>query len=208
MQLNFKLEPICVHNGSGLRLWGYEILLRSPIPNSLLFAVENPPLDMFIFENAMNFLRENGRKNFNYTANLRPSTLEAFGKEIKELTLEIGSKFNLYIELSESGGTVPTSSLAGLKIILDDFGQMESNLHRLLTYSPHGIKLEINILEMLKRDRHMWISNLVNTLKKDGRIVIGEKVETEIEFLTALEMGITYFQGRLIEKRLTTDTIQ
>ena len=200
MRIEFKLEPICTQNGSGFKLWGYEVLLRNPIPNIILFSVENPALDMFVFENALDFLIHKGKEKLNYTVNLQPSTFKVFGRDIKKLVSNVADKLNLFIELNETGGLIPKSYLKGLKVILDDFGQMESNLHRLLRYSPVGIKIEIDILEMLRKDAHTWISNLVETLKNNNQIVIGEKIETERELYVATEMGISYFQGRFIEK--------
>ena len=206
MQLNFKLEPICTENGDGLKLWGYEVLLRTPIPNALLFAVENPPLDMFLFSNAVTFILQNREENLSYTVNLQFSTLKEYKVEIKELMSHVEG---IYIELSEKGTMSMTSvrsamdGLDQLNVFLDDFGQEESNIYRLLLYSPKGIKLEVDLLKQLHGKQHSWIKNLVKVLKSNGLIVIGERVETEEDYWFAKDIGIEFFQGWWIEQRLS-----
>ncbi|MCX7738367.1 MAG: EAL domain-containing protein [Hydrogenothermaceae bacterium] len=119
-------------------------------------------------------------------------------EEVKRTILTFPKKEQIVLEILEDEIDQKTldliiSSMAGegIKIFIDDFGTKSSNFDRVLKYK--------SLIESIKIDRVVWknmqyvIKSLVEEMK-DIKI-IAEKVKTEVELKSLLDMGVVLFQG-------------
>jgi diguanylate cyclase (GGDEF)-like protein len=92
------------------------------------------------------------------------------------------------------------------KIALDDFGAGYCGLQLLYRSEPDYLKIDRYFIKDIARDlkKKLFVSNIVNIAHILGIAVIGEGIETEMEFLTCKKVGCDLAQGYFVQ-RPTTD---
>jgi len=184
----FKLEPIVNKN---LTVWGYEALLSLNIPNTYIFAIPNPVLELYLLDTFLQShtdLINSTKVTFN---------LSIFALIIGTITLKkfLNQHKNLYVEITENA-FVPSGAknewMTALKELLEEFpgrfildDYMEGKTTTLLNYFSDlffAVKVSTSVLKRIK------------THKLNGTIVIAEKVENEEDF-NAVKEKAHMFQG-------------
>jgi len=92
------------------------------------------------------------------------------------------------------------------KIAIDDFGAGYCGLQLLYRSEPDYLKIDRYFIQDIAKDvkKKLFVSNIVNIAHILGIAVIGEGIETEMEFLTCKKVGCDLVQGYLVQ-RPTTD---
>ncbi len=90
---------------------------------------------------------------------------------------------------------------------LDDFGTGYSNISSMVDMPLHIIKFDKSILDRAKEseDGKILISSLAAMVKKMGKRIVAEGIETEEQFREMEEIGIDYIQGYYFSKPLPED---
>lgn len=87
----------------------------------------------------------------------------------------------------------------GYKISIDDYGENNGNLYKIMLIRPDYIKIDQKIiykgLKDHREDAISAIKGVVYHARLIGAQVIAERVETEEVFLLLQELGVDYFQG-------------
>ncbi|WBV44691.1 EAL domain-containing protein [Pseudoroseomonas cervicalis] len=88
----------------------------------------------------------------------------------------------------------------GFRTAIDDFGAGHSGLTLLAEFRPDVVKLDMALLRGADRDaaRRTILRHIVAMCVELGCEVVAEGVETEGEFHTLRELGVTLFQGYLL----------
>ncbi len=87
----------------------------------------------------------------------------------------------------------------GIKIALDDVGTGYSNYRMILDVHPDIFKLDGYLVNGIDRDldRMAVAKSLVSLARDFGSEIIAEAVETEPQFISLAQVGISLFQGYL-----------
>lgn len=85
----------------------------------------------------------------------------------------------------------------GLVTAIDDFGAGHAGLSLLAEFQPDQLKLDMKLLREIDKHkpRQVIVRNICNVADDFGIRVIAEGVETETEFQSLPNLGITLFQG-------------
>lgn len=200
---------------TGRRL-GHEALIRSEAPCGLLLepaelfrpsgACMNSLLlhtTRFVVADAARVLARELTPSV--SINIAPSLLgnEAFVAEM----VGMAARFRgMELEILEQPGP-PLSILAaacqqlaraGYRISMDDFGEGESNLIRLLAIQPHEVKLDAKLLVYPEGRR--LLPSLARVIQGTGSVICIEGVETEEDHRVAVDAGATAAQGYHYER--------
>jgi EAL and modified HD-GYP domain-containing signal transduction protein len=184
MEIFTARQPIFNRN---LETIAYEILFRSSYENAMPEIDGDKASSHVLTSTYLNFGIEDltGGKNafINFTENLI----------LRQIPL-IFPKESIVVEILEN--VPPTKQLIeectslkkdGYKIALDDF-----------IYRPALAPL-VELADIIKFDFRQTpadqISDFILRLKKEGKTILAEKVETEAEFNKAFDMGFDLFQG-------------
>lgn len=203
----FKFEAIVSNTG---KLWGYEALFNHPlIPNSKLFAVPNPELDLYLLQlfssHAAELCGKNGNqaKRINCTFNISFATLLYFHKELSEY---LAAYPGLHLEITETQASRQKRDLQPVarflaswpgRIFIDDFLKGGHGLDFFNAVRPYlaGIKVELKDLDQI---------TLTPSLK-NGLMVVIERIETPKDYREARLKGATHFQGWLFKRYNTSN---
>lgn len=87
----------------------------------------------------------------------------------------------------------------GFQISIDDYGENNSNLKKVMLITPHNIKIDRIIIEKLNDDEFKEgaiaaIRSVVLHAKEIGATVTAEYIETEEVFRLVQNLGVRYFQ--------------
>lgn len=195
----FKHENIYfLDDESKLKVAGCEILANTDIPNPILFAETNLELECFLYKKIITDYSPifNSNNGLFWTINLSPSALLKYQNDntLDDFNIEKLPN-NVFIELTErepySEKDTEKIRTYSHKIILDDFGKGASNINKVLSLRPYGVKIDTCILDC----SFSYISSLVKELKSYTSILIGEKIETIRQYESMRELDISYFQG-------------
>lgn len=90
----------------------------------------------------------------------------------------------------------------GFKTAIDDFGAGFSNLNLLARFQPDVIKLDMELIRDIDRDRvrASIVRNTLNVCWDIGAEVVAEGIETSAEYETLRDMGLRLFQGYLFAR--------
>ncbi len=90
----------------------------------------------------------------------------------------------------------------GLLTAIDDFGAGYSGLNLLADFQPDIIKLDMALTRNIDSDRvrRSIVAGILTVCRELDIMVIAEGVETEAEYATLRELGVTYFQGYLFAR--------
>lgn len=178
----------------GKRVFGYELLFRDGVQNCFPDIAPDEATSSMLAGSHLSIGVENIAMNKLAFINFHQNTLlYRF-----PLTLD---PLNVVIEIIETVQVDPGLITAcqhiadlGYKLALDDydFAPHWEPLMPLITY----IKLEVDAIDQTKPDRMKRILDF----KKQGKILIAEKVETIKEFNTLKALGFDYFQGYFLSK--------
>jgi len=85
----------------------------------------------------------------------------------------------------------------GIQIALDDFGSGYSNEMRVLSLLPDIIKIDMEMIQGIHNnvDKQNLVANLVQFCHNKGVKVVAEGIETSVDLVTVIEMGVDYAQG-------------
>ena len=85
----------------------------------------------------------------------------------------------------------------GFNIALDDVGAGHSNLERIALIKPDVLKIDRFLIRDLDLEYHKQevVRSLCNLAQGIGALVVAEGIETEMEALAAMDLGITLHQG-------------
>ncbi|MFT5575387.1 MAG: EAL domain-containing protein (putative c-di-GMP-specific phosphodiesterase class I) [Bermanella sp.] len=86
---------------------------------------------------------------------------------------------------------------AGLQIAIDDFGAGHSHMERLFDLKPNYLKIDMHLLRLATRGgvRADYLQALRYVTERNSIHVVCEGVETEDEFMFAMDCGARYIQG-------------
>ncbi|WP_245870098.1 EAL domain-containing protein [Teichococcus rhizosphaerae] len=90
----------------------------------------------------------------------------------------------------------------GFRTAIDDFGSGHSGLNLLAMFQPDIVKLDMGLLRGVDRDaaRRTILRHLIAMCRDLSILVVAEGVETEGEYLTLRDLGVTLFQGYLFAR--------
>ncbi|MEM9189959.1 MAG: EAL domain-containing protein, partial [Myxococcota bacterium] len=93
-------------------------------------------------------------------------------------------------------------SRTGAKMVIDDFGQGYSNLHRIIALEPEVVKLDMSLVRNLHRDKRKQtiVKHAVKMCVEAGAKVVAEGIETPRELQACQEAGAHYGQGYLFAR--------
>ena len=123
--------------------------------------------------------------------------LERHHIESKRINLEITETSSSYSQ-SIIDANVRALAKHGISLSLDDFGTGYSNLTRMLSLPFDLIKLDQTFVkDMESPDTRTVLADTITTMKKIGKEVLVEGVETEEQARILIDMGVDYMQGYL-----------
>ena len=145
------------------------------------------------------------------TVNISPALLNEAREDIGEVTLAMLDKLDipphrLVTEMLESPGNREAISLlskrfrdAGLQVAIDDFGAGHSHMERLFDLRPDFLKIDMHLFRLAARGgvRADYLQALRYVTERNNIRVVCEGVETEDEFMFAMDCGARYIQGFL-----------
>jgi len=199
---------ICLSTGA---LLGHEALLRQRYesvlisPGAIFAGLDGEHLNDLLLETTSFVLDDVGRVmesklSPGISMNIPPSML-ANSDVIDLFVSRADSLKGMTIEILEyPGPTIPCMIAAcqvlmesGYRIAMDDFGEGESNLVRLIALSPQEVKLDAKLLAF--RDGRKILPALVNVIKETGATICVEGVESQEDHRLAIEAGANSAQG-------------
>jgi EAL domain-containing protein (putative c-di-GMP-specific phosphodiesterase class I) len=97
----------------------------------------------------------------------------------------------------------------GFLLVLDDVGAGHSNLDRIPIIRPDVLKIDGSLIRQIDRDYHRQetVKSLTHLARRIGALVVAEGVETEVEALTAMELGVDLLQGFYLARPQPADAL-
>lgn len=146
----------------------------------------------------------------NVNLSVRQFTDGELAAEVPAILVEYGLPVEaLHLELTESmvaqheKELLPTMSrlvAQGFMFHLDDFGTGYSSLERLQSLPIHTLKIDRRFVTPLQYGEDAIARTVADLARNLDLEVIAEGVETEVERLRLLELGVVYMQGYLFAK--------
>lgn len=215
-------QPII--NINTLEILGYEALTRGPKnseyenPYQLFKAAREVGLVLELDRICTKHAFINARKspaNTKLFINCLPSSLNV--QEFKEMditTLLKESRIsptNIVLEITEREAIENYSNFKkvlshyiehGIAIAIDDTGAGYSSFEALVELKPDYIKIDISMIRDINENtlKQEMIKALVNISKDIKAVIIGEGIETEQEYNTLKQLGVTHGQGYLFAR--------
>lgn len=190
---------------------GHEALIRQRhdtvliSPGAIFAGMEGSNLHDLLMETSAFVLEEacrvlENRLSPSVSINIPPSMLTD-AEFMNLLTAKAPSSGGMTLEIMETEGPpIPTMVQAcrrlersGYRISMDDFGEGESNLVRLIALEPKEVKLDAKLLAFPAGRRIM--RSLTAVIQETGASVCVEGVETEEDHALACEAGASSGQG-------------
>lgn len=123
--------------------------------------------------------------------------LERNGIESTRINLEITETSSSYSQ-DAIDANVRALAAHGVTFSLDDYGSGYSNLTRMLALPFNLVKLDKSFVDAMDRpDVHAVLADTIATMKRIGKKVLVEGVETNEQLGQLVEMGVDYVQGYL-----------
>ncbi len=120
--------------------------------------------------------------------------------------------YNIVIEIAETQvrslnylkNFVENYKKLGFLIALDDVGIEYSNLNRIPELKPCLLKIDKSLIKNINSEYHKnkVVKALSSLAREIGALTLAEGVEKETEALTAMQIGVEYFQGFLFAEPL------
>lgn len=204
------------------RIGGYEALARYRTPDNTIhsawpfFCDDNIALadklhvDRHVrFSALANFARLSSNEFL--TVNISPALINEGREDLGEFTLAMLDRVDippdrLVAEMLESPGSREAISQlskrfreAGLQVAIDDFGAGHSHMERLFDLRPDFLKIDMQLFRLAARGgiRADYLQALRYVTERNNIRVVCEGVETEDEFMFAMDCGARYIQGFL-----------
>ncbi len=162
------------------------------------------------------FARQHG--NAFLSINISPSLMESSEQDIGSATLTMMDAFDIVpskvvVEIIESEGQRESIHRicnrfhrAGLQVAIDDFGAGHSHMERLFDLKADLLKIDMNLFREAARGgiRADYLQALRYVTERNSIRVVCEGVETEDEFMFAMDCGARYIQGFLFSPAVET----
>ena len=222
-EIELAYQPIYVA-GDELRLWGVEALVRwhhpdlGPVPPGEILEIAQTAdardqLHRWIASHACRaaatWVMKDGSPPIFVTINASPEELElrSFMHNIKSALAESGLPPNrLYVEISERlvSPEIPqvianmqALQVAGVRMLLDDFGEGQTSLSYLHELPVAGIKLDRKLVVNSLRSEtdRIVLESIVELCHRLGLTVVAEGVETSDQLAAITLLGSNLVQG-------------
>ncbi|MBB3046281.1 EAL domain-containing protein (putative c-di-GMP-specific phosphodiesterase class I) [Litorivivens lipolytica] len=145
------------------------------------------------------------------SVNISPSFMKPGRTDLGENTLALLDRLELppykvVTEIMESPGKRKSVHVlakrfreAGLQVAIDDFGAGYSHMERLFDLRPDYLKIDMNLFRLASKGgvRADYLQALRYVTERNNIKVVCEGVETEDEFMFAVDCGARYIQGFL-----------
>ena len=84
-----------------------------------------------------------------------------------------------------------------VQIAIDDYGTGYSNVHNLLRYMPHYVKIDRSLLSDIhnNRQKRYFVREIIDFCHDNGILALAEGVETSEELHTVVKLGVDLIQG-------------
>lgn len=201
---------------------GYEALARQQTPDGTVISAwpffcddEIDPerkleVDRHVRSSALaSFSTRHG--NAFISVNISPTFMDAGNLDIGGTTLSMLDTYdippcNVVTEILETPGEREAIHLiskrfheAGVQVAIDDFGAGHSHMERLFDLKPDYLKIDMNLFRLAARGgvRADYLQALRYVTERNSIRVVCEGVETEDEFMFAMDCGARYIQGFL-----------
>ncbi len=160
------------------------------------------------------------------SVNISPAFLDKANNDIGSATISMLAAYDILpsrvvTEILESPGereTVQHISKrfhdAGLGVAIDDFGAGYSHMERLFDLKPDYLKIDMHLFRLAARGgvRADYLQALRYVTERNNIRVVCEGVETDEEFMFAMDCGARYIQGFLfspaVPEMLPVDTFK
>ncbi len=137
------------------------------------------------------------------------SLLEKYGVPPSRICIEISEKSS-FDEIHKSLETIRKFAERGVKIAVDDFGAGQSSITHLRELPADMVKIDREIIRraVFPKSFERYIVEAVSYLvRKSGKTLVAEGVETEKEFKMVKETGFDLVQGFYLSQPLVKDEI-
>ncbi len=211
--VGIALQPIVdARDGS---LFAYEALVRCKVP-----ALQSPPvlLELAETQNACGSLGRMIREvafpaagDVALFVNIHPQELSSRWLVRTDDPIGFHSR-DVYLEITETAAfehfDLCSSTLrevcqrTGAKLVVDDFGAGHSNLQRLLELEPAVVKLDMQLIRNIQRERkkQLAVRHMVALCRDLGAKTVAEGIETVDELRCVVDLGVDWLQGYLLGK--------
>ncbi len=90
----------------------------------------------------------------------------------------------------------------GFQMAIDDYGSGYSNVTNLLSYMPHYVKIDRNLVAGVDEDnkKQYFVSHIIEFAHENGFYALAEGVETKSEMNTLVRLGMDLLQGYYLAK--------
>ncbi|MCR1951322.1 EAL domain-containing protein [Clostridium sp. DSM 100503] len=134
--------------------------------------------------------------------------LKCFGVDPSMIGIEV-TEFMPIVNIDEFNETINKLMNLGIEISIDDFGKMNSDIHRIIDTKFNCIKLDKSIITRISDENNSGIvikmlSNLANEM---GIVLVAEGIENKYEMNFLKEYGINYFQGFHISRPMSIEEV-
>jgi EAL domain-containing protein (putative c-di-GMP-specific phosphodiesterase class I) len=148
------------------------------------------------------------------SVNISPALMHPDRTDLGENTLALLDRLELppykvVTEIMETPGKRKSVNVlakrfreAGLQVAIDDFGAGYSHMERLFDLRPDYLKIDMNLFRLASRGgvRADYLQALRYVTERNDIKVVCEGVETEDEFMFAVDCGARFIQGFLFSK--------
>ncbi|WP_372778673.1 EAL domain-containing protein [Litorivivens sp.] len=152
------------------------------------------------------------------SVNISPAFIQPERSDLGENTLALLDRLELppykvVTEITEAPGKRKSVNVlakrfreAGLQVAIDDFGAGYSHMERLFDLRPDYLKIDMNLFRLASRGgvRADYLQALRYVTERNDIKVVYEGVETEDEFMFAVDCGARFIQGFLFSNAEST----
>lgn len=153
--------------------------------------------------------------------NLEASLLQDYLQNLDHILTQIDSigiaRESVVIEINEHAaqddehlvGISQECKKAGFLVAMDDVGNKNSNLYRMLKVEPDIIKIDRSIISNIHENqiKQEEVRGLCQISRRIGAIAIAEGTETREEIVTCMLCGVDWFQGYFFDKPMPPQMI-
>lgn len=178
------------------RLWQLELLCRTKaLEAAYVFMI--PPYSKKLFINVNPYTMHDDTFKRGFTKDF----LKQYNIDPKSIIFEITEK-NVITDINSFKSTIVYYKSQDYSIAIDDAGSGYSGLNLISDVNPHFIKLDINLIRGINKDRLKFslVKGMVEFSKASNISIIAEGIETYEELETVINLGVQYGQGYYFQK--------
>lgn len=122
--------------------------------------------------------------------------LREYGLSPENIVFEITEK-SAISDMAAFIASVENYQKQQFQIAIDDFGSGHSGLNRVCAFSPHFLKIDMNLVRDIDTNimRQSAVSAIVQFCRRSNITIIAEGIETNEELKTLIHMGVEFGQG-------------